>query len=258
MANPFVADMKIHHLDGHMQAIYLVAYTDKLLLLDGACKPDAEYILTYITATLKRPTTDLKLVVITHFHPDHAGAARALKAATGCAIASRKLDRHWYGGMSGLLAFVIDVYLAGWVSAKMKRPKKNLWFNPLITPDVVLHDGDHLPNFTDWQVVASQGHTDRDISVYHAASKQVYVADLFIKTRHGFITPFPVYLPCEYKASLERVWALGAVRYMLAHGGVVVLSEADKDTLRRRAPKRPHTIKHQAIKRLAKLKLMRH
>ena len=44
--------------------------------------------------------------------------------------------------------------------------------------DTCVQDGDKIPNFEDWQVVSTAGHTDRDISLWHAETSQVYVADL--------------------------------------------------------------------------------
>jgi len=67
--------MKLHQIQGYIQSIYLAEYPHKLLLLDGACRADVETISYFITGSLKRPLSHLKLVVSTHMHPDHAGAA---------------------------------------------------------------------------------------------------------------------------------------------------------------------------------------
>ena len=65
----------IVRLDGYIQSSYLAVYPDKLMLLDGGCRPDVALVLGYIKNTLKRPISDLKVVVVTHMHPDHAGGA---------------------------------------------------------------------------------------------------------------------------------------------------------------------------------------
>ncbi len=65
--------MHIHTLEGYIQNIYLVEYPDKLMLLDGCCRADVDTVFDYITEQLKRPITDLKLIVVTHMHPDHIG-----------------------------------------------------------------------------------------------------------------------------------------------------------------------------------------
>ena len=92
--------MKIHQLQGHIQSIYLVEYPKKLLLLDGCCRADISMLEQFITGNLGRSLTDLKLIVVTHMHPDHAGAAHKLRKITGCEIASANMSRQWYTGLS--------------------------------------------------------------------------------------------------------------------------------------------------------------
>lgn len=76
--------MHIHTIQGYIQTIYLAEYPDKLLLLDGASRADITYLCQFIEQQLARPLSDLKVVVVTHMHPDHAGAAHRLRALTGC------------------------------------------------------------------------------------------------------------------------------------------------------------------------------
>ena len=57
---------QIVRLDGYIQSSYLAVYPDKLMLLDGGCRPDVALVLDYIKDTLKRPITDLKAVSYTH------------------------------------------------------------------------------------------------------------------------------------------------------------------------------------------------
>lgn len=85
--------MKLHKLDGYIQTIYLVEYNDKLLLLDGCSRADIPVLKRFITNTLQRPFHDLNLVIVTHMHPDHAGAAHKLRTLTGCKIAAADVDR---------------------------------------------------------------------------------------------------------------------------------------------------------------------
>jgi glyoxylase-like metal-dependent hydrolase (beta-lactamase superfamily II) len=79
----------------------LIEYYDGLLLLDGCCRSDIIVLKEFITYNLARPLTDLKLVVVTHLHPDHAGAATKLRTLTGCKIASANMPTQWYRGVSG-------------------------------------------------------------------------------------------------------------------------------------------------------------
>jgi glyoxylase-like metal-dependent hydrolase (beta-lactamase superfamily II) len=249
--------MQIHHLKGYIQSIYLVEYSDKILLLDGCCRADITLLKEFITLQLQRPFDDLKLVVVTHMHPDHAGAAHKLRELTGCLIASANANWPWYKGLNGTLMHLTDIALANWVAGRMGKKRQNLWYAKVLKPDYKLNDEDSLPGFEDWQIVTTPGHTDRDLSVLHRPSKRIYVADLIVKVKKRYIPPFPVFHPNQYKASVNKVKALHPHSIMLAHGGEVQLTAADFRHLEARSPTLPKTL-WRAIKLKARQLLLSH
>ncbi len=228
--------MKIHTIPGYIQSIYLVEYADKLLLLDGCCRADIGIITRYIANTLARPLSDLKLLLVTHMHPDHAGAAHKLRKITGCKIASANKTSQWYSGIKGKALHLLDISLAAWVAGRIGKPRRNLWYNPHLYPDYYLDDQQILPYFDDWQVLTTTGHTDRDLSVMHIPTKRIYVADLLVKVKNRFIAPIPVNYPQQYKASLTKVMALKPTSVILAHGGEVELDQVAFEQLIKKAP----------------------
>lgn len=233
--------MQIHHLHGYIQSIYLIEYPHKLLLLDGCCRADVALIKDFIVNTLGRQLSDLKMVLVTHMHPDHAGAATALRGLTQCKIASANKTTHWYRGIRGRLMHLVDLSLAAWVAGRLGKPRKNLWYSAKLDVDFKLNDGDNVPEFNDWYVLETPGHTDRDLSVVHRQSNKVYVADLIVKVKKRFISPFPVFYPNQYKASLNRIIEQQFSSIMLAHGGEVQLTVDDYDRLLKSAPNQPKT-----------------
>jgi len=233
--------MKLHHLSGYIQSIYLVEYPDKLLLLDGCCRADTDLIQNFITDTLQRPLSHLKLVVVTHMHPDHAGAAHRLRKLTGCKIASANVDGQWYSGIDGKLMHLTDILLTQWVAGRMKKSKRLVWYPKYLNADILLNDGDILPEFEEWQALSTQGHTDRDISLYHLPSKRIYVADLMVKVKKHFIPPFPVFYPNRYRQSLVKIQKLAPEAILLAHGGEVILTDTQYQHLLSHAPTVPMT-----------------
>jgi glyoxylase-like metal-dependent hydrolase (beta-lactamase superfamily II) len=234
--------LKVHQLQGHIQSIYLVEYPNKLLLLDGCCRADISMLKQFITGDLSRPLSDLKLIVVTHMHPDHAGAAHKLRKITGCKIASANMPTQWYKGLSGRFMHLVDIALAIWVASRMGKARKNLWYSPHLKIDYALADQDTLPGFDEWCVLLTTGHTDRDLSVLHLASKRIYVADLLVKVKDRFIPPIPVNYPKQYRDSILNVQALRPASVMLAHGGEVALSERDFDHVLTVAPRKPFTV----------------
>ncbi|SHG97675.1 MBL fold metallo-hydrolase [Ferrimonas marina] len=233
--------MQLHRFGGYIQTIYLAEYDHGLLLLDGCSRADVGTVLRFIRDKLRRPITDLKLVVVTHMHPDHAGAAGRLKALTGCQIASGEAERHWYSGLDGRLMHLTDVALAQYVATRLKRRRRNIWYPAKLHPDVVLSDGQPLPGFEEWQTVTTHGHTDRDISLHHLPSRRIYVADLMVKVKGRYVPPFPIFHPNRYRESLAKVRELEPHSVILAHGGEVRLTDKEYDHLATLAPRKPKT-----------------
>ncbi|WP_438463974.1 MBL fold metallo-hydrolase [Marinomonas sp. PE14-40] len=233
--------MKLHHLQGYIQSVYLAEYSDKLLLLDGCSRADISMLKHFICNDLARPLTDLKLVVVTHMHPDHAGAVHKLKSLTGCKVAASGVSGQWYAGINGKLMHLTDILLAKWVAHRLKKPNKSIRYPSKLYADYQLEDGDFLPGFTDWQALETQGHTDRDLSLHHLPSDKVYVADLMVKVKGRYIPPFPVFYPNRYKASLQKIVSLNPTTLALAHGGLVQPTKDEYDHLIALAPNVPKT-----------------
>ena len=120
--------MKIHTLAGYIQHIYLVEDKSGLLLLDGCSRADVDNVCNYITQTLGRPLTHLKLIVVTHMHPDHAGGAVALRKRTGAQVASHPKAANWYSGFAGRTAHGIDLLLTWWVANRIGKPRMPIWY----------------------------------------------------------------------------------------------------------------------------------
>lgn len=237
---------KIVAIEGYIQTTYLAIYPDKLLLLDAGCHCDVDNILTYITDTLKRPINHLQAVVVTHMHPDHAGGAELLKQKTGCKIITAEHYKPWYDGAIGKLSYLNDLMLTYYVARRQGKNPTYLWYNPELQADVLVREGDLLPGFEDWQVLSTVGHTDRDISLWHSQSSQVYVADLILKIKSKFVSPFLISLPYVYKASVAKIRDLQADTVILAHGGFNKLDKIDYNEVIAKAPEEPRimTILH--------------
>ncbi|WP_440465063.1 MBL fold metallo-hydrolase [Psychrobacter sp. ASPA161_6] len=234
---------EIVRLEGYIQSTYLAVYPDKIMLLDGGCRTDVTMVLDYIKTTLKRPITDLKVVVVTHMHPDHAGGANKFRQETGCLIVSADKKDQWYSGIGGRAMHFVDINLGYYVARRQGRPFKNLYYSASLKPDITVKDGELVPKFDEWQVLETPGHTDRDLSLFHLPSRQVYTADLIIKLRHKFVAPFPVYDPKTYIQSLHKIRDLKPSMVMMAHGRELAMDTADFDHFITQAPKHPRTIK---------------
>ena len=231
--------VEIVSIEGYIQTTYLAVYPDKLMLIDSGCRGDVEPILNYITDTLQRPLNQLKTVVISHMHPDHAGGAALLRKKTGCQIVAGAEADVWYKGLSGRRQHVWDLILTHYVANRQRKPKTYQWYAPSLKPDVIVKDGDTVPNFEEWVILETPGHTNCDLSLWHTPSNQVYTADLILKIKNKFVSPYLITYPNKYKASLDKIKALDPSQLLLAHGRKTEISAEDFDSLIEKAPNEP-------------------
>ena len=231
--------MQIHTLQGYIQNIYLVEYEHGLMLLDGCSRADVSKVCRFIADTLKRPLHDLKTIIVTHMHPDHAGGSHRLRSITGCKIYSHPKAPRWYRGIAGRAAHITDIVLALWVAGRIGRKKRQIWYTPILKPDGFLTDEQYIKDFEDWQVLHTPGHTDHDLSLYHAKTNKVYIADLIVQVKGQFVPPYPVCHPNQYQRSLSRVAGLENATLFFAHAKPQVLDNAEFHRLKSIAPRRP-------------------
>lgn len=233
--------INLHKLAGYIQTIYLAEYEEKLLLLDGCSRPDVGLILSFITKDLQRPLSDLKLIVVTHMHPDHAGAVQKLRRLSGCRVAMSNTPGLWYHGVDGFFMHLTDIMLTKWVAKRKGKKIKNMWYKKNVRPDILMDDGAPLPDFPDWIALKTPGHTDRDLSLYHPLTQKMYVADLMVIVKGRYIPPFPIFYPRLYRKSLEKVFSLDLEALYLAHSGEVELTIEDIAFLFEKIPENPVT-----------------
>lgn len=242
--------MQLHILDGYIQRIYLAQHAAGLLLLDGCSRADVSMVCQYIQQQLGQPLSALKLVVVTHMHPDHAGGAHLLRRITGARIACHPKAPCWYAGLPGRIAHIIDVSLTWWVARRLGKPKRHIWYNPILKPDVLLADEQPVPDFPDWQVIYTPGHTDHDLSLLHQPDKQLYIADLIVSVKKRLVPPYPVCHPNQYKQSLHRVSALQPSTLYFAHVAPRAGSSIDFATILAQAPHLPKNHWHSMRNRI--------
>ncbi|WP_131669624.1 MBL fold metallo-hydrolase [Psychrobacter pygoscelis] len=234
--------IKIVGIEGYIQTTYLAIYPNKLLLLDSGSRADVPKILDYITSTLGRSLNELKVVMVTHMHPDHAGGAKLLKQKTGCLIVSAMKSRPWYFGQEGRRMHMIDIGLSHFVASRQGKAFEALWYDPILHPDIAVHEGDKVPGFDGWEVLETPGHTDHDLSLWHRPSHCVYTADLILCIKQRYVSPYLVTLPQEYRRSVEKIRGLAPKEVLFAHGGRSQLSEDIYVDLIKKTPKQPRTM----------------
>lgn len=215
------SNFKVHELEGYIENLHIIEYEQGMLLVDSGCASDVRRIEKYCEKVIKRPMTDIKLIIVTHLHPDHAGGAVKLRAKYNIPIAAYKDLDNWYRGFGGLLQHKVDCYLATVVAYKNRRKIKRIYYKRMIEPDFKLEDGCVLPGFPDWQVLHVPGHTLYDLVTYNAKEQMLFVADLICDVKGKPRLPIPILFRDKMVKSFERLANLPIRILFRSHGELI-------------------------------------
>jgi glyoxylase-like metal-dependent hydrolase (beta-lactamase superfamily II) len=143
---------------------YLI-YGQKIYLIDSGVASSERIIMDYLKATGRSPQEISKLI-LTHAHPDHIGAAAAIKRISGCTVAAHAAEKAW----------IEDVDL----QAK-ERPVPGFRFlvGGSVQVDRTLQDGDvlHLESGLTLQILHTPGHSPGSISLWLAEDGALFSGD---------------------------------------------------------------------------------
>jgi glyoxylase-like metal-dependent hydrolase (beta-lactamase superfamily II) len=144
---------------------YLLATSDRIVLIDTGVRGSEELIFNRIRESGRKPE-EISLVILTHAHPDHIGAAKAIRQATGCTIAAHAADRAWIQDPS-----------------QQARERPVPGFSDLVgggvAVDRVLGDGDSIDigdNRTA-EVIHTPGHSPGSICLFLHPDRDLFTGD---------------------------------------------------------------------------------
>jgi glyoxylase-like metal-dependent hydrolase (beta-lactamase superfamily II) len=211
---------------------YLISLSDGYCLIDcGTSLEPGWSALEYALHLIGAAPEQLRLLVCTHLHADHAGLAAQVIAHTGCEFArgvgpetSDHVLRDPHVPLAerrrlGLREGIPQADLDEWVDP---APEDDLDY-PHATPDRLLAAGDEIDSSTGaWTVVPAPGHSPTQIVLHNRARRWLIMADLAYDVGEPFFeygsTPDPY---AEHIASLDRALALDVALAFPAHGRVV-------------------------------------
>lgn len=191
---------------------WLIASADGLTLIDAAHQWSADAIVSMIES-LGQP---LRRIIITHAHPDHAGAACEVAARTGAVVLAHSCDVPY---LQGHISLADE---KGFWQCRMvlgTAQKLGLLAAPPIENVVSVCDGEMVGNL---RVMHTPGHTPGSISLWLDDEKALFPGDNLLYTvclLHVGLAWFTLDLDTQ-KTSLHRYVDLPARMLMAGHGPV--------------------------------------
>ena len=199
----------IHQVDGINGNVYIIVRKG-LMVIDTGIPGSGKKILSYIRDTLHREPSAITTIIITHFHTDHVGGVKALKAAApGLKIAIHEDDAGYVAGTiplpryPGLRGLVVGLF--------------SLLIPSTFQPDVILHDGDRIENLT---CIHLPGHTPGSIGLLDEESKTLFAGDL-LRWDGTSLTEGPRAFSMDVAASWKSVRKIARLEFdtlLIGHG----------------------------------------
>jgi glyoxylase-like metal-dependent hydrolase (beta-lactamase superfamily II) len=138
---------------------------EELTLIDTGIRGSSGRVLSFIRR-LGRSPSELSMIILTHYHFDHAGAVAELKRVTGARVAVHKADAPY-----------VSRELAVLKQAKRFQRIATTFLSEGAKLDILLEDGDELSPLGGLRVVHTPGHTPGSISLFSPERRLVIVGD---------------------------------------------------------------------------------
>ena len=208
---------------------HLVRSDAGCILVDSGI-PGSERKIARALARNRLSFNDIKLIIVTHAHTDHAGSAARLRQLSGAPILAHKDDADFYSRKEPMT--FCPTGLVGRLFFKTPLPHQPYQG---FAPDIMMKNGDsvNLQDFgVDGLVRHTGGHTPGSIAV-ELSSHDALVGDLVASgiliggiafTGHAIRPPFEDD-PQTVARELQRMIEGGAKRFYMGHGGPLEATE---------------------------------
>lgn len=172
----------------------------EICLVDSGVRGSEKIIFDYLKEMGIEPT-DLSQLILTHSHPDHIGAAAAIKRQTGCRVYAHEAERAW----------IEDVDLQA-----RERPVPGFFqlVESSVAVDSILNDGDvvDLGGDLSLEVLHTPGHSAGSISLWMEKYGTLISADAI-----PIAGDLPIFEDIQSSVrSLHRLKALQNIETLLA------------------------------------------
>ncbi len=163
----------VHRVRGLMSVPHVLVDADGAVLLDTGFPGDLARIRRALAAAGVGPR-DVRAILLTHGHLDHAGNAAALRRETGAPIYAHPLEQAHLDGKFRYRGLA-------WICGALEAAGRALTRYEPAAIDVPLADGDVLPFWGGLRVVHLPGHTLGHCGFYSARHGLLFSGDLWVR-----------------------------------------------------------------------------
>lgn len=200
---------------------YLIDHGD-LTLIDTGNEGNATKIIEAIKGTLGKSISQLKHIIVTHHHPDHAGSLAALQNASGAEVYMHPIDaelvekgipfRNSLTASPGVMNWLMYKFIIN--SAPRTIPASKVHH--------LINDGDFLSIGAGFEVIHVPGHSKGQIALLYKAQGGVLFATDTAANFMG-LSLMPLYEDvAQAKRDLKRLCELDFEVAALGHGAPIV------------------------------------
>ena len=205
-----------------ISSAYIIKQENAILIDTGV--PGKEGVILNALHQAGIDQNDLKLILISHGHQDHAGSAARLQEVTKAPIAVHENDAPML--RAGTQGYLVPTGLTGRIAGVFFGSANRSKY-PKVNPDIVIKSNmDLTPYGIDGTVIPTPGHTMGSVSVV-LKNGDTFVGDLIVPQipsgKPGL--PFWADKPDDVYQSIKTLLAYNPKTFYLGHGGPFSVTE---------------------------------
>ncbi|MSQ14318.1 MAG: MBL fold metallo-hydrolase [Dehalococcoidia bacterium] len=195
---------------------------EQMTLIDTGIQGNGEAIVSYIKSIGRTPS-DLKYILLTHFHHDHSGSALELHEMTGAQIVTHKDEVEVGPDHKPMLrkGNEADSGRAPWWVSLLMGGRRRDGLVPHTTPvHMQIDHNDVIPSLGGLKILYTPGHTPGSISPYLEKEKVLFLGDSVLNNVDRLSRPmmYDRKRRMQLDASLKTLRGLEAEAASFGHG----------------------------------------